>query len=53
MSNCLFEATLQEIERSCGCTPKNFLDVIDDYEPCSGEGKRCMNQKLQDMGDVR
>jgi hypothetical protein len=25
MSNCLYEATLQSIERVCGCTPKYYL----------------------------
>ena len=47
MSNCLFEATLQKIEHDCGCTPKNFIDVIEGYEICAGEAKKCMNDKLQ------
>ncbi len=47
MSNCLFEATLQKIEHDCGCTPKNFIDVIEGYEICAGEAKKCMNEKLQ------
>ena len=32
MSNCLFEATLQKIERDCGCTPKNFVAVANGTE---------------------
>ncbi len=47
MSNCIFEATLQQIEVECNCTPKNFIDIVKDFEACTGEGKRCMNRFLQ------
>ncbi len=47
MSNCLFEATLQEIEFVCGCTPKNFVDIVDGFDACGGQKKRCMNELMQ------
>lgn len=53
MSNCLFEATLQEIEAQCQCTPKNFMKISDDYDTCTGEGKECMNQLMLEIGDFR
>jgi len=54
MSNCLFEATLQKIESDCRCTPKNFIEVIENgFPPCTGAGKECMNKHMDDMGDDR
>ena len=47
MSNCLFEATLQRVESECGCTPKNFISVVDGFEPCSGLAKKCMKDLMQ------
>jgi hypothetical protein len=29
MSNCLFEATLQQVERDCNCTPVNYVDIVE------------------------
>jgi hypothetical protein len=37
MSNCLFEATLQQIEADCGCTPKYFVDIAEGFEACEGK----------------
>ncbi len=53
MSNCLFEATLQSIERRCGCTPKYYLDVDAEFEACEGKDKKCMQHELLNMGDQR
>ena len=53
MSNCLFEATLQSIERKCGCTPKYYLDVGGGFEACEGKDKKCMQKELLNMGDQR
>ena len=53
MSNCLFEATLQSIEAECGCTPKNFIEVVEGYAACEGAKKECMNKMMGDIGDVR
>lgn len=53
MSNCLFEATLQEIESLCTCTPKNFMKVAREYDACTGEGKECMNKVMLEIGDFR
>ena len=53
MSNCLFEATLQKIEQVCNCTPKNFIKVTETYSSCIGDKKKCMNDILDDIGNVR
>jgi hypothetical protein len=29
MSNCLFEATLQEVEKVCNCTLKYYVDIAE------------------------
>ena len=47
ISNCLFEATLQEIEHVCGCTLQNFVDVVDGFEACDGQKKECMDELMQ------
>jgi hypothetical protein len=38
MSNCLFEATLQQIE-------------MEGFDPCEGTQKQCMNLLMAEMGD--
>jgi hypothetical protein len=56
MANCLFEATLQKIEKNCGCTPTSFVDIDDNYRnsnPCLGSQKLCMNQLNEKMGSDR
>ena len=53
MSNCLFEATLQEIERVCNCTPKSYIDIAVGYEACEGSQRKCMNLLMVEMGDKR
>ena len=53
MSNCLFEATLQKIEKDCNCTPKYFVDIVEGFEPCEGKQKQCMNIHMAEMGDQR
>ncbi len=53
MSNCLLEATLQKIEADCNCTPKFFLTTVTGYEACEGRKKKCMNDRLADMGEQR
>ena len=53
MSNCLFEATLQEVEHQCNCTPKYYVDIAEGYEACEGKQKKCMNQLMTEMGDKR
>jgi len=52
MSNCLFEATLQKIEKECGCTQKNFIEIVG-YPACTGAQKECMNKLLDDIGSER
>ncbi len=53
MSNCLFEATLQEVENQCNCTPKYYVDIAQGYEACEGKQKKCMNKLMTEMGDKR
>lgn len=53
MTNCLFEATLQEIEKECNCTPKYFMDTVEGFSACEGKQKKCMNQLMTEMGDKR
>jgi len=53
MSNCLFEATLQEVEKVCNCTLKYFVDISEGYEACEGKQRKCMNQLMVEMGDKR
>lgn len=53
MSNCLFEATLQEIEKICNCTLKYYVDIAEGYEACEGGQRKCMNQLMVEMGDKR
>jgi len=53
MSNCLFEATLQEVEKLCNCTPKYYVDISEGYEACEGKQRKCMNQLMIEMGDQR
>jgi hypothetical protein len=53
MSNCLFEATLQKVERECNCTPRFFIDVVEGFKACEGKNKLCMNALTDEMGSVR
>ena len=53
MSNCLFEATLQEIEKVCNCTLKYYVDIAEGYEACEGRQRKCMNRLMVGMGDKR
>lgn len=53
MSNCLFEATLQHVERLCNCTPKYFVDIVEGFEACEGKQKKCMNRLMTEIGDQR
>ena len=53
MSNCLFEATLQRIEKQCECVPRYFADEAPEIEVCQGLGISCMNDLLDVMGDNR
>ena len=50
MSNCLYEATLQKVEKECGCTPGKFVDIVEGYHACEGEGKRCMRNLMNQLG---
>ena len=53
MSNCLFEASLQQIELQCNCTPKYFVGTVEGFEACEGKKKKCMHDLLGEMGDFR
>ena len=53
MSNCLFEASLQMIEKQCKCVPRYFADEAPEIEVCQGLGISCMNDLLNVMGDNR
>jgi len=53
MSNCIFEATLQQIELKCKCIPKYYLEVSENSEVCEGAQKSCMMKELLDMGETR
>ena len=53
MRNCLFEATVQKIERECNCTPKNFLFLKPEVPVCEGRSKKCMNKLKHSMGEER
>ena len=52
MSNCLFEATLQQIEKECNCVPRYFSDVVPEIDVCQGQKTLCMKKLLDVMGDV-
>ena len=53
MSNCLFEASLQMIEKQCKCVPRYFADEAPEIEVCQGLGISCMKDLLDVMGDNR
>ena len=53
MSNCLFEATLQRIEKECNCVPRYFSDVVPEIDVCQGQKTLCMKKLLDVMGDYR
>ena len=53
MSNCLYEATLQNIEKSCNCVPNFFANEAPGVDICLGQKKLCMNELMKLMGDKR
>ena len=53
MSNCLFEATLQNIEEECKCVPRYFAEEAPGVEICMGKSKLCMGRLNKLMGDDR
>ena len=53
MSNCLYEATLQNIEKSCNCVPTYFADEAPGVDVCVGKNKSCMTKLMKLMGDNR
>ena len=53
ISNCLFEATLQQIQTDCNCVPAYFQHVIPDVKVCSGSKIKCMNDLKKSMGEFR
>ena len=53
MSNCLYEATLQSIEKSCNCVPTYFADEAPGVDICVGQNKSCMTKLMKLMGDNR
>ena len=53
MSNCLFEATLQRIEKECNCVPKLFAHHAPGVDICIGKSKSCMGRLNDLMGDDR
>ena len=53
MSNCLFEATLQQIERMCNCTTKFFANFVEGFQACIGTQRQCMSEHLASMGEFR
>ena len=52
ISNCFFEATLQEIERQCQCIPAYFSDVSA-FPSCQGQQVSCMNDLKERIGEFR
>ena len=53
MSNCLFEATLQNIEKICNCVPTYFEEDDSVVDVCTGQSLACMNEQNMLMGDRR
>jgi hypothetical protein len=53
MSTCLYESTLQKIERECGCTPVKYVDVVANYSACEGLAKKCMVELSNELGGER
>ena len=53
MSNCMFEATLQRIEKECNCVPRYFSELVPEIEVCQGPSALCMQKLLNLMGDFR
>ena len=52
ISNCFFEATLQEIESQCQCIPAYFADVSE-LPLCQGQQVSCMNDLKERIGEFR
>lgn len=55
MSNCLYEATLQQVEQVCGCTSSQFRydNLQPQYPTCEAVKKKCMNDLIDLMGTER
>ena len=55
MSNCLFEATFEQILESCQCAPGFHTmggdEALRKYEICQGKSLNCMNNILNRMGE--
>ena len=54
MSNCLFEASFENILKTCECAPgfhtMGGVEAMEKFEVCSGEKLTCMNELLNRMG---
>lgn len=50
MSNCLFEALIQETERNCSCTPFGFNLSVPN---CHGSGLDCKAKVFEKLGKTR
>ena len=44
---------MQTVEKECGCTQVKFLDIVEGYKPCEGQGKKCMTELIDKMGSIR
>ena len=53
MSNCLFEATLQNIENICNCVPTYFDEDDSVVDVCVGQSLACMKEQNMLMGDSK
>ena len=47
MSNCLFNAAIQEAKRKCGCTP-GYIWISD--KQCFGSSLKCFNNIVKNIG---
>ena len=54
MSNCLFEATFENILETCKCFPGFHTmggeEAMEKFDICMGENLTCMNELLNKMG---
>lgn len=53
MSNCLYEAALQKVEKECGCMSAKYKYDDHTYPTCEGTQKKCLNHYLDLMGTER
>ncbi len=57
MSNCLYEASIQQISRECNCIPSFVAAYLSEgvaSQPiCEGPGKHCMSSIMDDIGAER